>query len=128
MNAGYRVCKRCRPDVLSYNPNRDFIERVRKYLDIHFNDKEIITKYLKNSAINSKYLSKLFKIQYDITPHTYIQEKRIEKAVYLLTQTDRRVLDIALSSGFNSMSSFYSIFKNNYGMSPTQYRNSEKNE
>ncbi len=128
LNAGYRVCKRCRPDVLSYNPNRDFIERVRKYLDIHFNDKEIITKYLKNSAINSKYLNKLFKIQYDITPHAYIQEKRIEKAVYLLTQTDRRVLDIALSSGFNSMSSFYSIFKNNYGMSPTQYRNSEKNE
>ncbi len=128
LDAGYRACKRCRPDVFSYNPNRDLIEQVRKYLDTHFCDKKIIEQYLKNLAMNPKHLNKLFKMQYDITPHAYVQEKRIEQAVHLLMQTDLRVLDVALSSGFNSMSNFYSMFKNNYGMSPTEYRRSEKGE
>jgi len=128
LDAGYRVCKRCRPDILSYNPNRELMEQIKDYLDEHFCEKEAINKYLISLPVDSKYLNKLFKMQYDNTLHSYIKEKRFEKAVQMLTQTDMNILDIAFSSGFNSMSNFYSIFKNNYGMSPTQYRKSEKSE
>ncbi|SFM34302.1 Ada metal-binding domain-containing protein [Pelosinus propionicus] len=128
LDAGYRVCKRCRPDIFSYNPNRELLRQVRDYLDEHFCEKETVKKYLKDLSMDSKYLNKLFKMQYDITPHAYVQEKRFEKAIQLLTESDMSILDIALSSGFNSMSNFYSMFKNYYGMSPTQYRQSEKNE
>lgn len=126
LDAGYRACKRCRPDVLSYNPNRELIGQIRKYLDEHFLDAEVIDSYLKNISMNSKHINKLFKMQYDITPHAYVREKRLEKAVHLLSETDMNILDIALLSGFNSMSNFYSIFKSNYNISPTQYRKNEK--
>ena len=64
-------------------------------------------------------------MHYDVTPHAYVTEKRLEYAVQLLTQTRKNVLDVALASGFNSLSNFYSIFKNSYGVSPTKYRDSE---
>lgn len=126
MDAGYRICKHCRSDTFSYNPNREFLRQVHDYLDNHFCETETIKKYLRDLSINSKYLNKLFKMLYDITPHAYVQEKRFEKAIQLLSETDMNILDIALSSGFNSMSNFYSMFRNYYGMSPTQYRKSEK--
>lgn len=127
-DAGYRACPHCRPDHFSYNPNRELLKEVHDYLDQHFSEAETIKEYLNDLTIHSKYLNKLFKMQYDTTPHAYVQEKRFEKAIQLLSETDMNILDVALSSGFNSMSNFYHMFKTFYGMSPTQYRKSEKND
>lgn len=126
IDAGYRACKYCRPDQFSYNPNRELLKQIHEYLDEHFCETEAIKSYLNDLSLHSKYLSRLFKMQYNTTPHAYVQEKRFEKAAQLLSETDMNILDVALSSGFNSMSNFYSKFKNYYGMSPTQYRDSEK--
>ncbi|MDF1493175.1 Ada metal-binding domain-containing protein [Caproiciproducens sp. CPB-2] len=128
LQAGYRICKRCRPDILSYNPNRRLAEQIRDYLDEHFCEKEVLEQCSIHLSVEPKHLIKVFKIQYDATPHAYIQEKRLEKAVQLLEHTDMNILDIALSSGFSSMSNFYSTFKGSYGMSPTQYRKSESDK
>ncbi len=47
---------------------------------------------------------------------------RIHHVRALLSDTDRTVLDIALTAGFSSSSRFYSTFSKYTGMSPQQYR------
>ena len=55
----------------------------------------------------------------------YINLHRIEYSKELLAPSEgsnRKVLDIALSSGFNSQSTFYAQFKKHVGCTPSQYR------
>ncbi len=47
---------------------------------------------------------------------------RINHVRVLLSDTDRTILDIALTAGFHSSSRFYSTFSKYVGMSPQQYR------
>ncbi len=47
---------------------------------------------------------------------------RLSHARMLLTETDAKVANIALDSGFTSLSAFYDAFTKNTGLSPAQYR------
>ena len=56
------------------------------------------------------------------TPHQYLMACRIRKAVGLLSNTRRRVTDIALSLGFASSQHFAASFRREMGMTPRQWR------
>lgn len=51
-----------------------------------------------------------------------VQEKRLIQAAFLLRTTNRKVEDVALSVGYENMSYFHRIFREDYGMSPRHYR------
>ncbi len=53
---------------------------------------------------------------------------RINRARQLLNNTDMFVMDIAERSGFNSVSYFTGKFRQIVGMTPEQYRNSQRNK
>lgn len=62
------------------------------------------------------------------TGHTYkelLQQKRLNYAAYLLSNTELPVTDICSDVGYNNFSYFYKIFKNQYKMTPKEYRNSQ---
>ncbi|MEW6468960.1 MAG: AraC family transcriptional regulator [Bacteroidota bacterium] len=65
---------------------------------------------------------RLFKVIYGITPHQYLKEKRIEKAKLLLAQSELSISDICYSVGFESVSSFTTLFKAVTGLNPRRYR------
>ncbi len=59
------------------------------------------------------------------TGRTYkelLQEKRMQQAVYLLTNSKIPVTDIIESIGYDNTSYFYRKFREKYGMSPKEYR------
>lgn len=47
---------------------------------------------------------------------------RLARASELLRQTDVKVIDVALESGFQSLSLFNQMFRRHFGLSPTQWR------
>lgn len=57
----------------------------------------------------------------------FILKIRIDRAKELLDFTDKSIADIAESSGFQDQNYFARIFKKITGVSPSQYRNSDKN-
>ena len=57
-----------------------------------------------------------------LTMKQYITAMRINHVRALLSDTDKSILDIALTAGFRSSSRFYSTFGKYVGMSPQQYR------
>ena len=68
------------------------------------------------------YFSSLFSQTHGITFSEYIERLRISNACMLLITTGRAVVDIALESGFSSLSTFNSAFKKHCGKTPSQYR------
>jgi AraC family transcriptional regulator len=56
------------------------------------------------------------------TPKQHVTRLRLEKAALLLRITERRVLDIALTVGFNNHETFSRAFKRAFGHSPSAFR------
>ncbi|MEM9587945.1 MAG: AraC family transcriptional regulator [Planctomycetota bacterium] len=55
------------------------------------------------------------------SPKSYLQHSRIQAAAAMLVQKDRSITEIALTCGFNSISSFNRTFKRVHGLSPREY-------
>jgi AraC-like DNA-binding protein len=63
-----------------------------------------------------------FRATFGETPHRYLQRRRVERAMFLLRETDRSVTDICLEVGFNSLGTFSRVFREIVGDPPTTYR------
>lgn len=56
------------------------------------------------------------------TPTEWLNEERMNHAAKQLEVTDRKVLDIAMDCGFDSLGHFYSVFQREHGCPPRAYR------
>ena len=74
------------------------------------------------AEVNPAYLSYLFKQEMKIGFSNYVQELRIDCAKKLLSETNCKVKDVALRSGFGDYHCFSKIFKKFTGLSPAEYR------
>ncbi|HET8986637.1 MAG TPA: helix-turn-helix transcriptional regulator [Trueperaceae bacterium] len=71
---------------------------------------------------SAAHFSRTFKDVFGETPHRYLQRRRVERAMYLLRETDVSVTDVCFDVGFNSLGTFSRTFKEIMGISPTQFR------
>ena len=71
--------------------------------------------------LNTRYLCNLFKAETHFTMMEYLTKYRMEVALDLLGGR-MRIKEIAVSVGYNNIQSFIRFFKNQYGMTPTDYR------
>lgn len=78
-----------------------------------------ISKYV---FLSQSYFARAFKEAIGISPINYLIKTRVERAKELLTETNRKVADIAVSVGFSNQQRFNEIFKKYTGMTPLQYR------
>jgi len=81
---------------------------------------------LKNLAaqlnINPSYLSTLFKKETGFTLTEYVNQKRIEHAVFLLNSSNLQIQMIAQYSGIADVNYFTKTFKKIIGITPKEYR------
>ena len=124
--SGLRPCKRCRPDLVEFNPVLDVTEKVKFILDTWYDDRLQLAARLKELGISRNHLISLFRKQYQATPVEYCNKLRIEKAAQLIKESDGTILSIALLCGFGSLSTFYQFFKKHIGLTPQEYRKINK--
>jgi AraC-like DNA-binding protein len=93
----------------------------RHFIDNNF-DKELNLKLLSHIRFTSKFhLLRLYKKYYGQTPKQYLINKRIEEAKKLLTK-GTAVTEACFNIGFDSPSSFSTLFKSRVGVSPAQFQ------
>ncbi|HEX6198454.1 MAG TPA: AraC family transcriptional regulator [Jiangellaceae bacterium] len=63
-----------------------------------------------------------FKSVFHETPHRYLQRRRVERAMFLLRESDRSVTDVCVEVGFTSLGTFSRTFRDIVGESPSTYR------
>lgn len=72
------------------------------------------------------YLSKFFKQRTGMPFHEYVARFRIGRAVYLLTDSDRSVGEIAFAVGFRSIRTFNRAFQVLFHTTPNAYRRADR--
>lgn len=70
-----------------------------------------------------EHLCRSFRKYLDVSPTAYLNAKRLNYGADMLVHTDHKVIDIAYASGFQSLSRFYFLFKQEFQMTPLEYRN-----
>ena len=78
--------------------------------------------YARICNMDKYHFAHKFKKQMGISPISYRNHLRVEKAKSLLRSNDMSIGEIALSIGFNSTQSFYKTFLKFTGQSPSAYR------
>ena len=95
---------------------------------LHFIDTNIYNPDLsigmiaQEFGITESYVSKLIKKSHDIQILTYINKKRVENVKYLIENTDLNINEIASRSGFYSYRTMIRTFRQQEGITPSDYR------
>lgn len=69
-----------------------------------------------------------FRKQFGVSPISYINHYRLSVAAEKLSESDLHIKEIACAVGINDPLYFSKLFKNEYGMSPREYRSNHKNK
>ncbi|MFA6508446.1 MAG: AraC family transcriptional regulator [Treponemataceae bacterium] len=102
------------------------IQDVILYLHTEYVNPIAVEDVLGTCALGRSQFHALFKAETGQTFTEYLAGVRCDKAAELLVNSDRTILDIAVSCGFNNLSHFYHVFKKKKGASPKKYRGDGK--
>ncbi|GAA2718280.1 helix-turn-helix domain-containing protein [Micromonospora olivasterospora] len=96
--------------------------RARDAMDRAYAEPLDIPALARIAHVSEAHFIRTFRATFGETPHRYLQRRRVERAMYLLTQTDRDITDICFAVGFSSLGTFSRTFRQIVGESPTEYR------
>jgi AraC family transcriptional regulator len=96
--------------------------RGKDYMDSFSGGQVHLVQVASQACLSPYHFHRLFREVFGETPNQYLQRKRLANAKRLLEQGDRRVTDICLEVGFESITSFSGLFRRNFGCSPREYR------
>jgi AraC-like DNA-binding protein len=97
------------------------INRALRHLQARFAEPVYSRDVAAAAGVSESKLKALFRQTLGMTWVHYLQSYRIHRAVALLIDPSRSVLDVALDVGFESLSHFNTTFRAFMGMSPTSY-------
>ena len=112
--AGFRPCKRCRSDLLEYQPMREIAAEIKARLDK--------ASSLDDVGLTPRRMADVFKQEYGVTPKEYADSLRLRTAKEMLAGSPEKVIDVAYQAGFSSLAAFNRFFKQQTGQTPTAYR------
>lgn len=111
------------------NPNASLTRRAKQYIRENFHDinlsRGMVAEYLATSTSN---LSRIFNSECSMGISEYITKIRLEEAKKLLINSHLTIQQIAMQTGFNTDKYFTQVFKDNLGITPTQYQKVKANE
>ncbi|SFG63030.1 AraC-type DNA-binding protein [Lachnospiraceae bacterium C7] len=96
---------------------------VLKYIDLHYKDGSL-TDIANSLHLELTYLSRVIHKYTGFNYKEILQQKRLSKALELLTTSTLSIADISYSVGYENVSYFYRLFKKYYGQTPRDYRKS----
>jgi two-component system response regulator YesN len=100
------------------------VKEIKEYVKEHLNDEILLKDAAKQLAMNSDYLSVLFKKETGMTFSQHVQEIRIEKAKeLLLADPSLKIYTLAFEVGYRDSKHFSEVFKKNVGFSVKDYAN-----
>lgn len=102
------------------------IKNVVRLIDQNIEEVGNISSLATDAGISETKLQEGFQILFNKTVHGYIQERRLEYAMFLLLKTDKTISEIVYAIGLNSRSHFSKIFKEKYGDPPKAIRLNKK--
>lgn len=101
----------------------DRIQKLLTFMHEHYREEISLNDISCAANISVSETQRTFRQFVGETPYQYLMKYRLYASTSLLKESDRSVSEIALESGFRSVSSFISYFKKQYGVTPAGFRN-----
>ena len=101
----------------------EFIHKLRELLEENLSNSEFnVTKLSYAFNMSTLHLYRKLKVLTGLSPVEFIMTYKLQKACELLTNTDHSMKEIGYGLGFNNLSYFAKCFKNQFGVTPSVYR------
>ncbi|MFC0602716.1 helix-turn-helix domain-containing protein [Streptomyces palmae] len=98
--------------------------RARDAMDRAYAEPLDIPALARIALVSEAHFTRTFRATFGETPHRYLQRRRVERAMFLLRETDRSVTEVCYAVGFGSPGTFSRTFRDIVGQSPREYRKS----
>ena len=98
------------------------IQPVVTYIEHNYQNSPSLEEMAEIIGVTPQHLCRLFRNTFQMRPFTYITRVRIKKAKEILIGEDLPLKEVAQRVGYSDTSYFCSIFKEQEGMTPTEFR------
>ena len=101
------------------------IVQAKLFIDSHFSENIDVSNIADEACFSKYHFIRLFKSIYGKTPHHYLTQVRVNKARLLLAEGNT-IMDVCVSIGFDSPTSFTAVFKKVVGKTPSAFQSDQK--
>ena len=125
-SAGYRACKRCRPDASPGSPDwslrADAVARAMRLIVDGIVDREGVGGLARRVGYSERHLTRLMTEDLGAGPLAVARAQRAQTARTLLESTDLTITTVAFAAGFSSVRQFNDTMREVYATTPTELR------
>lgn len=125
--AGFRTCRRCRPDKAPGSPDWDVRadlagRALRLIADGACDQEDGVSALASTLAVSERHLHRVLVAELGVGPLTLARSRRAQTARLLLESTSLPVSDVAFAAGFGSIRQFNDSVREAFGATPSELR------
>ena len=124
--AGFRACKRCRPDAApgsrEWDIRGDLAARALRGIQSGVVDTEGVPGLARRLAVSERHLHRILVAEIGVGPLRLARTRRAQTARMLVEHTDLPLSTVAFSAGFASIRQFNEVMAAEFGCPPSELR------
>jgi AraC family transcriptional regulator len=98
------------------------LRRIKELVRAKLEDDLSLDEMAESVGLSTAHFARMFRKSTGQTPHQFVLRQRVERAKAMLRAPDARVLDVAVACGFKTQQHFAQVFRDIWGISPTEFR------
>jgi len=128
---GFRPCLRCRPELAPGHAPIDSVSRTARAAAARIeagalNDGGSLEQLAGDLGLSTRQLRRVVRQEFGVSPIELAQTQRLLLAKQLLTESNLPIIEVAFSSGFESVRRFNALFRSHYRLTPSRMRRSSR--
>ena len=124
--AGFRACKRCRPDAApgsrDWDARADLAARALRGIESGVVDTDGVPGLARQLAVSERHLHRTLVREIGVGPLALARTRRAQTARMLIEHTSLPLTTVAFSAGFASIRQFNDVMREEFGAAPTDLR------
>ena len=124
--AGFRACKRCRPDAVPGSPEwdtrADIVARAMRLIADGVVDRDGVAGLVRRLSYTERHLHRLLSAEVGAGPLALARARRAHTARLLIETTDLPITEVAFAAGFTSIRQFNDTIREVFAVTPRELR------
>ncbi len=117
-----RLAQRESPSIEASASALSRVTRVLRRMEAELDTPHSLADLAREAGLSAYHFLRTFEQLTGVTPHRYLRRMRLREAALRLTAGFGKIVEIALDSGFGDVSNFNHAFREEFGVSPRQFR------